>query len=395
MYYFYQVPLRNIDNRQAKLKDLKNFIRNSELDIEIRETFPLEDFGNLNDEIQVKGSHPLLEAFNQMDNEKMDLIDSLKDLEFLGFAEEDNHIILKFNNFNNIDGLEAKGVYSFTHDFLDDLFTLGGFYSFSVKKHTLEILSNTIKQLFEKFPDAKRQYRFLKYNGEWVLRGITSLAYKNYDNHLVIYLSLLALHNYSKRTGNIFFISDGKLSDSDVSIFFEEESPIYIEGLGNVYFRVFVSNGEIRQKRFTFELAYRIENGESSFEAMPELTDPLIKVTHKLRVDSVKEKLGNILELDRHKKDTLDYIKTLKNIEKLSHDAIHYLFNKIARSQQKFSEDTKQKAKALKDSEVVVNNTLTLIELFNRVNEITTDINEKVHLQRIYDDVIRNITRNR
>ncbi|MES9771588.1 hypothetical protein ABWK50_11315, partial [Priestia megaterium] len=252
-----------------------------------------------------------------------------------------------------------------------------------------------IQQLFERFPDAKRQYRFLKYEDKWVLRGVTSPMYKNYDNHLVLYLSLLALHNYSRKTKKTFFVSDGRLSDSDISIFFEEETPIYIEGVGNIYFRIFVSNGEIRQKRFTFEVAYRIDNGDSSFVAMPELNDPLIKVTHRLTVDSVKEKINNIFDLDQHKTDMLDYIKSLKNIDKLSQDAIHYLFNKIVRSQQKFSEDTKLKAKELKNDGVIVNNTLTLIELLNRVNEITTDINEKIHLQRIYDDVIRTITRGR
>ncbi|MED4755678.1 MULTISPECIES: hypothetical protein [Priestia] len=392
MNYFYEVVLNNKDKRRAKLEGLKNFVRDSALDIEIREAFPLNSFGNLSDEISIKGSQALLELFNKVDNEKIDLVDSLKDINFVNFNEEDHQIVLKFIKTDN---LEAKGVYNFTHDFLDDLFTLGGFYSFSTKKQTLEVLSSTIQQLFERFPDAKRQYRFLKYEDKWVLRGVTSPMYKNYDNHLVLYLSLLALHNYSRKTKKTFFVSDGRLSDSDISIFFEEETPIYIEGVGNIYFRIFVSNGEIRQKRFTFEVAYRIDNGDSSFVAMPELNDPLIKVTHRLTVDSVKEKINNIFDLDQHKTDMLDYIKSLKNIDKLSQDAIHYLFNKIVRSQQKFSEDTKLKAKELKNDGVIVNNTLTLIELLNRVNEITTDINEKIHLQRIYDDVIRTITRGR
>ncbi|MBK5447094.1 hypothetical protein [Peribacillus sp. TH24] len=390
MNYFYQ-KLTNVSSESANLKDLKNLIRNNELDIEIGETFPLESYGSLTDEIKVKGSKELLEIFTEVDNEKMDLVESLKDMTFNGFIEPNYNISLKFHT---IDNLEARGVYKFTTDFLNDVFSLEGFYGFSTKKQTIDILSTALETLFERFPDLKRQYRFLRYNDEWVLRGVTSLSYKNYDNHLVLYLSLLALHNYSENTGNIFTVAtDGSLSDSDISIFFEEETPFHIEGVGDVYFRVFVSNGEIRQKRFTFEVSYRIDDGTSSLAAMPELEDPLIKVTHSLKVDSVKNKLDNIFDLDQHKQNMLKYITELKNIKKLSPDAIHYLFNKISRSQLKFTEDTKRKAKMLRENDSIVNNTLTLIEFLNRVNEITTDINEKVHLQRIYDDVIRKITK--
>ncbi|MED4588615.1 hypothetical protein [Priestia flexa] len=391
MKYFYQSFLDNRDKTKGKIGDLKHFIRNESLDKQIEEAFPRSSFGKDSDDIEVKGSKQLLEAFINVDNAKMDLPDPLEDIKFIKFDEDDKHIVLEFTKTEN---LQAKGVYNFTHDFLDDLFTIGGFYSFCVKKGSLEILSNTLENLFEKFPDLKRQYRFLKYNDEWVLRGVTSTKYKNYDNHIVIYLSLLALHNYSQETKKKFSISEGRLSDSDISIYFEEEDPIHLEGVGDVYFRIYISNGEIRQKFFTFEVGYRIDNGKSSFVAMPELNDPLVKVSHSMKVESVKERIENIFNLDQHKNSMLEYIVALKNEKKLSPDAIHYLFSKIIRSQQKFSENTKNKAKNFKESSSIVDNTLTLIEVLDRLSEITTDINEAVHLQRIYDDVIRNIAKN-
>lgn len=390
MGYFYVEKLRDVSSSRAKLGDLKNLIRDFDLDVEVKEEFPLDEFGVHSDEIQVDGSDDLLLAFNKVDNEKMDLAEVLEDIEFCGFDENDNNIILKFKKIND---LESIGIYNFTYDFLDNLFSLGRFYNFSEERQTFDILSSTLKELFVRFPDAKRQYRFLNIKDEWRLRGITSTAYKNYDNHLVLYLTLLGLHDYARKTGNNFILSGGQVSDSDVSIFFEDPNPIYIEGVGNVHFGVFVSNGEIRQKRFTFEITYRIDNGKVSFSAMPELEEPLIKINHTLNVDSVKKKINNIFELDKHKEDMLTYIKSLRDIEKLSSDGIHFLFNKIIKSRQKFSEDTKNKAKKLRDDKVIVKNTLTLIELLNRVSEITTDVNEKVHLQRIYDNVIRTITK--
>ena len=389
MDYFYKQKLRNIEPKRVKLEELRNLTRQFDLDMEIKDVFSLDRFGVLSEEIQVDGSSTLLEAFNYVDNEKMDLVDSLKDIEFCGFDDK-NNIILKFKT---IDDLQVCGVYNFTYEFLDDLFSLGGFYSFSEEKHTFDILSNAIIELFKKFPEEKRQYRFLKYNNDWVLRGVTSTLYRNYDNHLVLYLSWLALHSYAKKTGNRFVVSGGQVSDSDISIFFEDPSPVHVEGVGDVYFGVFVSNGEIRQKRFTFEVTYRIDNGETSFGAMPELEEPLVKVTHKLKVESVKRKIDNIFELDQYKKEMLTYIESLRDIQKLSPDAIHYLFNKIIRSKQKFSDGTKNRVKELKNDKDIINNTLTLIEFLGRINEITTDINERIHLQRIYDNVIRIITK--
>ncbi|KAA0767998.1 hypothetical protein DN392_28800 [Bacillus sp. BB51/4] len=390
MKYFYTKKLVNITSNKAQLGELKTLIRGSDLDVEIKEAFPLEEFGAYSEEIQVNGSSDLLLAFNKVDNEKMDLPEKLEDIEFCGFDDEDNNIILKFKGINN---LESAGIYNFTYEFLDDLFALGRFYSFSEEKQTLDVLSNTLDTLFTRFSDVKRQYRFLNIEDEWRLRGITSTSYKNYDNHLVLYLTLLGLHDYAKKTGNCLTLSGGQISDSDVSIFFEDPKPVNIKGIGDVYFGIFVSNGEIRQKRFTFEVMYRIDNGEVSFSAMPELEEPLIKINHTLKVDSVKKKINNIFELDKHKEDMLTYIKDLRDIEKLSLDAIHLLFNKIIKSKQKFSEDTKKKAKKLREDKVIIKNTLTLIELLNRVSELTTDVNERVHLQRIYDNVIRTITK--
>ncbi|MGK9185697.1 hypothetical protein KXS12_26155 [Priestia filamentosa] len=368
------------------------------MDYEIRDAFPLSKFGNPSDNIEVEGSSDLIGTFNLIDNEKMDLTEKLEDIEFLGFQKENGEINLRFKN---SDDLDSEGVYEFTGDFLNSLFNIKSFYEFAFNQEdigTVNILSQTISELFREFPEKKRQYRFLKYEDRWVLRGITSASmYKNYDNHLVLYLSLLAIHNYNKKAKSKFFVSGGNISDSDILISFEDKIPVHIEGLGDVYFRIFVSNGEIRQHRFSFEVAYRIDNGEYSFIGMPDpqLQEPLINITHSAKVESAKEKIDSIFELETHRGQILSYIKDLKNIKELSPDAIHFLFDKVIRSKQKFSQSTKNKIKELKEDNTLVNNTLTLIEQLSRINELTTDINEQIHLQRIYDDVIRSVTNKR
>ena len=55
--------------------------------------------------------------------------------------------------------------------------------------------------------------------GEHYLRTVTSSSrYKNYDNNIVLYMSLNAIHQYSKEMNNPAYIDYAKITDSSLEM---------------------------------------------------------------------------------------------------------------------------------------------------------------------------------
>lgn len=77
-------------------------------------------------------------------------------------------------------------------------------------------------------------------------------------------------------------------------------------------------------------------------------------------------------------------------MNQLTENQLYMIFKKIQDSTIKLSKEARDKAKIYYDS-YLVNNTLTIIEAFNKFNEITTDIDEKVYLERIYHSVLKEL----
>ncbi|MBA2873165.1 hypothetical protein HNQ85_003503 [Anoxybacillus calidus] len=369
----------------ALIRDLKYLIKEErELDDQVREFFPLEAYGELDEELKIRGSRELLAAFDQIDAEKQDFIETLENIELIGFSDK-NQIILRFKK----DDLNATGIYNFTYEFLNDLFDMGMFSKFCLERGYTDLLRENIEELFEKLKTEKRQYRLIKHQDDWFLRGITSTRYNNYDNHLAIYLILLALHSYAKKNKTFFIIEKAYMSDSEIKVFFQLENPIVVPGVGEVYFGALLSNNEIRDKTFSLELRYKIvdKTNNFSFGAVSKLEDAVFNINHSTSVNNVREKIQNVFNLEEYKNLMLGYINELKHVSTLSADVIYLLFKKITNSKQKLSTQTKKKAKDLYDKNLI-NNTMNLIELFNRVSEITSDVEESIYLERIYHEVI-------
>ncbi|MGR6001442.1 hypothetical protein ACT7C7_26960 [Bacillus cereus] len=76
---------------------------------------------------------------------------------------------------------------------------MGKYGKFCIKNGYRDLLRENIEQLLVKLGEVEKQYRLLKIDNEYCLRGITSLRYRNYDNHLALYLSLLSIHSYAKK----------------------------------------------------------------------------------------------------------------------------------------------------------------------------------------------------
>ncbi|MET3196940.1 hypothetical protein [Bacillus sp. OAE603] len=371
---------------RSQFKDLKHLIRDTELDKLIGERFPLNDF-NAESELLINGSKKLLTYFEKVDEEKLDIVEELKNIEYIGLSS-DHEIILRFINEKYNEDFNATGVYDFSYDFLDTAFYMGKFSRFCISNSYNDLLRDNITQLFEKLPSLKKQYRLIRHKNEWFLRGLTSTRYNNYDNHLAIYLTLISLHKYSQKNQTSFNLEKAYLTDSEIKIFFSQDNTINIPNIGEVHFGVYVSNNEIKEGTFSLELRYTVSNDQG--KSFSGLSSHVFNISHSTGIGNVEEKLAFSEKINDLKDITVEHIKNVKN-SKLTENQLFMIFKKIHSSTKKLSKESRDKAKDYYNSNLV-NNTITMIDAFNKFNEITTDVEEKIYLERIYNEVIKELS---
>ncbi|PAW27944.1 hypothetical protein BKC07_16265 [Peribacillus simplex] len=388
--HIFNVSMKGNENSpSAMFSQLKHLIRDSEIDKTIGENFPLSDF-NSNESILIKGSAELLDCFETVDEEKQDIVEKLENVRYIGLSDK-KELILRFKSDFTEDEYNASGIYDFTYDFLNDVFSMGKFSRFCISNGHYDLLKENINELINKMPSIERQYRLLKNDDKWFLRGITSSnRYNNYDNHLALYLTFISLHRYAKQNKTFFIVDEALLSDSELRIFFRQQDSIKISNIGNIYFGAYISNNEIREGTFSLELRYTIVNEDgTSFSG---ISDHVFNFTHATGVKKLKEKLSYSDKIKELKDITLEHMKTIKIANKLTENQLYLIFNKIQSSNQKLAKATKDKAKELKKDKVI-NNTMGIIEAFDRLNDITTDIDERLYLERLYNEVIKELNK--
>ena len=389
--HLYYRELHNPADDTIKIKDLKYLLREErEVDDLIRKQFPLDSFDDLFADLNIKGSKALMDAFNSSYDQKMDILTSFGDVEYIGLDDKDE-IILNFKN----DDINASGIYNFTYTFLEE-FSMGKFGIFCIKEGYNDILKDNLVRLFKEMKDKEKQYRLIKKNEEYFLRGLTSNRYNNYDNHIALYLTLLSLHKFSKDNKIEYKVKSAYLSESAMSIFFEQEKPTLIPEVGNIYFGAAVNNSEIRESAYNFELRYRIEDLKDKtkqFSAIPNLMDSVFTLSHGMGIEKVAERVQNIFRLKQLQNSMLEFVVNLRKVKVLTAEIIFVLYRKIIYNKY-FTAATKSRFKEIHEKNLV-KNTLSLIEAFNLVNTVTTDFDERIFLERIYHEIITEITSGR
>lgn len=385
--HLYYTVIDEPNENCAKLVDFKYFVREEiEPDISIAEQFPISSFGSPSDILRIKGTETLISAFKSIYAKKLDVLEKLENLDYLGVTDK-NEIILYFKN----DDLTASGVYNFTYQFFEELFDMGKFSAFCIRNDYNDLLKDNLTRLFDERKTIEKQFRLIQKNNEFYLRGLTSPRYQNYDNNIALYLSLLHLHKFSLENNVMYKVTRAQLSDSEIRVFIEQEQPVDISGVGKMYFGIVLSNSEVRESALSIEMRYRlVGENDYTFAGTPELKDSLLTINHITGIDKIDRKFNSIRKLNDFQKSMITLISELKKIKTLSKDAIYKLYKKIIMSKN-FKPETKKNFKDLYNKHDI-ENTKSLIEAFNKVNTITTDIDERTFLERIYHDLIIDLT---
>lgn len=388
--YLYSIELEknSINMENDKLENVKNFLHEDKtLDKNIRTKFPINMFGNPEELLKIKGSKTLMEEYHKLHVEKYDFKEKLGNIEYIGIYH-DKELILNFP-FKQI---KAAGIYNFKNQFLRE-FAMEKYIDFCMKTNCSNLIKENLNEIFKKFAFREKQYRLLKdKENNWRIRGFTSIRYNNYDNDIALYLSLLSIHKYAKEKGIFYCVDKAYLSDSSIYILFEQEKPIKLHNIGDVYLGIVVSNGEIRNRTFKFDIRYRVVNNDKNMELSAILNNSIFSIMHSMGVSKVEECLNNLNKLDEHANSILKFIYDLNCTKPLSQDATYMLMNDLIKRISSCSDISKKTKDSYKQGEFnkIIKNTLTLIDFLNKANSIQTDIDEKIFIERILHQVMEN-----
>ncbi|MDU1322153.1 MAG: hypothetical protein E6931_11670 [Clostridium botulinum] len=386
--YSIKLERESLGTDNERLEDMKYFLNeNKELDRKIRDKFPISFFGNPKDFLRIKGSKTLIKAYEELDDEKYDFNEALGNIEYTGIYH-DNELIFNFPT----QEIKAVSIYNFKNEFLRE-FSIEKYVDFCIKNDCNDLVKENLDNLFEKFGSKEKQYRLLRdRDDEWRIRGFTSSRYNNYDNSIAVYLSLLSLHKYAQTKDIVYNIDRAYLSDSSIYILFEQEEPIKVKDIGDIYLGIAVSNGEIRNRTFKFDIRYKVINTDKKVKFSAILNNSIFSIVHSMGVLKVEECLNNLTKLDEHTDSIIKFISDLNYMEPLSNDATYMLMNDLIERITSCSDISKKTKDSFKQAEFnkIVDNTLTLIEFLNKANSIQTDIDERIFIERILQQVMEN-----
>jgi hypothetical protein len=363
--YIHEIQLNgnNLPSSPATLKLCESLIKKERnVDEQVFQEFPLDILElTTGPFLWIEGSEVLIKRFNDIDNEKLDIPETLVNIE-IDNINHDNQLSIFFKKDQN---LYAEGIYRFTYDYLETLFYMGKFSKFCLENGHYDTLLNIIRRLCSDYPDKNLQYRLIKNNNKWFIRGITSLRYVNYDNHLALYLTLYTLHLHAMETHQWFTLEKAYLSDSEIVVMFDQVRPVNIIGIGKLYFGVILINNEIKEKTLSIELRFRIQDDEGNeFGAIPDGSEPILTIRHDSSITGVKEKLLNLKSLEPFQNRVKNLVMTIAETPYLTEDRIYSIFKKIIRSREKFSKETKESLKTLQQ-EKIIDNSLHIIKALN------------------------------
>ncbi|MGI1658243.1 MAG: hypothetical protein ACRKFN_04640 [Desulfitobacterium sp.] len=316
-----------ISFEDINLRDLRWLVRlETKIDEQINDIFPLSAYGDPSEILQVPGAKSLMEAAELVNAEKYDFVETLGDIEVIGFMPNDQ-IILVFKP----DSIICQGIYRFTSDFLEELFHINKYAAWCLNEDYRYLVLFNLLYLFLKLKNLKKQFRLVKKNDYFYIRGMTSEAYNNYDNRIALYITLLSLHHYCKELNAPFHVIEIFMSESSMRVYFEQPQSILLKGIGKVYMGLVLNNGEIRDSRFTLELRYTLQETESMnrFSMVPPLNEAIIDIIHTLRPEKAKIRFMELFKIREKQIQMLELINRLNEADLTDENALYSFFRKV------------------------------------------------------------------
>lgn len=321
-------------SKEDTLSLLDRVTEQNELLKNIKKEFPL------NEDLNIGGTKLAINVFNEIDNKKYDYNLSLNNLENLDFkrvATGNNNYRLVFSVVSEEDKKtlipNVETIYDAKKKLLDLLLEINKFSDFMLKNDKRKELVDELTSL-SKDKDINNKsfnFRFISSkdgDNEFLRSVVTQNRYKTYDNPIILYISLILIHNLSKATKTDFYLDNMHVSDSTLNASFLEKSGMEIDKGIIVTTGLMVSNSELGDGAAKFNAVYKVENTYG--KKVTVIRDELATINHGNNPDTIKEKLNKLGNLEQNRKDTILAVKEIKWDKKITRDDVLKLMASIS-----------------------------------------------------------------
>lgn len=377
----------------VSMQDAIKLLDNSKFKSDFEKYLNLNNFKK--EFISIPGASKLVNTILEVETkfEKFDVESSIQNIK-ISYGENYNF------NFSNIVDLEAQAffesdefvttpIYSSHTDFFSDLY--------SMDRYAKKLISNGHKDLvflnFEYLKKIKlneietnKVYRIIRdINNQYYLRAITSRRYYDYNNRIAAFIGLITLHNEMKNSKAKFMVQKCEYNESYIRIFFKSNKTNTISKVGNFDNIIEVSNDEIKREALRFNCIYSLNfEGQSDnkmfFIKPKKAKSSILSIKHSVLPITALNQLVELSNYTEIEKELLDDIKQISKIKKP--DEIKFLVRqKIDKA--KSNDISKYKKNLLDAMSNKVESLAELLEMFNKLDLLTEDIDAKEYLRYV------------
>lgn len=349
-------------------------------------------FRDANNNLLIKGSGDLISSFNEIDNEKFDQITKLRRIKKISFPKlgpnggrEIQYAVMSDNEQEIV--LLPQSIYNGQHDFLAKIFKIDTFAKFVFDLNDSDMIAENISKVIDMIPEQKYRFRYIRSDGKDKLRAVvTDERYKIYDNNMVLYLALVSLNNYCSKMSESFYIDEFFISDSKIKIRVLSSDDIEIASGVRIETGIEIYNSELADGAVKFVFTYKVHNANNGFTV---LSDDVLKIEHGWTMDKIKVELENLNRLADYSRDIVSAIKSVNVTKNMSEEQIFDIFDKLLKSKKKvLTDDIKKEFSELKEEIQVRDNTINILDLFSKLDEITKKTDAQLYMRFMFDKYI-------
>lgn len=303
-------------SKEDTLSLLDRVTEQNELLKNIKKEFPL------NEDLNIGGTKLAINVFHEIDNKKYDYnlsLNNLKNINFKRVATGKNNYRIVFSVVSEEDKKtlipNVETIYDAKKKLLDLLLEINKFSDFMLKNDKRKELVDELASL-SKDRDINNKifnFRFISSkdgDNEFLRSVVTQSRYKTYDNPIILYISLILIHNLSKDIDKDFYLNSMHVSDSKLNASFLEKSGTKIDEGIIVTTGLIVSNSELGDGAAKFNAVYKVENKDG--KKVTVMRDELATINHGNNPDTIKAKLKGLGNLEQNRKDTILAVKEIK-----------------------------------------------------------------------------------
>ncbi len=376
-----------------KVRQLCSIIsKDSEFQDDLTKLF--EVVPRLEEVLQVGNAKNLIDAINSIDNlcDKIDIVSTKRDIKLDKYVEDKQ---ARFQIFgidepsilidNKSDLLEVVTRYDAKADLLD-MYNFSKFANYCNENGYDDLIDQVKGYLEFKNVDNSEEVNLrllrLKEDGVYYLRAKTSVdGYKNFGINFSVFVAILAMADYAKKSSNSVFIDRFTLQDSSVYVSFAFSNSTQVNTNIKLTFSLILENDEVKRRAVSFNGMFKLDFKDSKYNGTVYLKPGGIRNANKqYSVDILnyahKGSVAGVLEKMKELPNMIDaFIKQCVHdaniISKISNpqDVKDFLSKKIIRARknefQAYKKDVYKKLMATN-----VDTTFKLFDLLRQVEDL-------------------------